>query len=192
MTWSVCSFIHQVLSPFFEALDRMLLFPLTLMAICVEMKNGSRAKWPVPLSWQLYIKGIVSLAHFWCICLSLSAALFLTPTLMRNHSQNWAVAIRHTPARYCNWGCLCKKRANLNSGAHGPLSIPRATHDLEQEGGGRRMVSLTGCFFRVVTHEALPRSCCFAEAKHVKEPHFFQMELYLVQILFQEHKAQGA
>lgn len=50
--------------------------------------------------------------------------------------------------------------------------------------------ALTRCSFRVVTHEALPRSCCFAEAKHVEEPHFFQMELYLVQILFQEHKAQ--
>lgn len=56
----------------------------------------------------------------------------------------------------------------------------------EQAGGG----SLTGRFVRVVAHEALPCSCCFAEAKYVKESHFFQMELYLVQILFQEHKAQ--
>lgn len=66
-------------------------------------------------------------------------------------------------------------------GLPGPCQFP----------GAVRGVSLTGCFFRVVAHEALPCSRCFAEAKHVKEPHFFQMELYLVQILFQEHKAQG-
>lgn len=52
--------------------------------------------------------------------------------------------------------------------------------------------SLTSCFFRIVAHEALPRSCCFTEAKYVKEPHFLQMELYLVQILFQEDIAQRA
>lgn len=55
-------------------------------------------------------------------------------------------------------------------------------------GGGR--AALTGGSLGVVAHEALPRSCRFTEAKHVEEPRFFQMELNLVQILFQEHKAQ--
>lgn len=66
---------------------------------------------------------------------------------------------------------------------------PRGASDSGQQEEGREG-SLTGRFLRIVAHEALPRSCCFAEAKDIKESHFFQMELYLVQILFREHRAQ--
>lgn len=49
---------------------------------------------------------------------------------------------------------------------------------------------LTAGSLRVVAHEALPGSCRLTEAKHVKEPHFLQVELHLVQVLLQEHRAQ--
>ena len=75
----------------------------------------------------------------------------------------------------------------LLHGVPATLATPGAHVVLSSRG---REGSLTGCSLRVVAHEALPRSCCFTEAKHVEEPHFFQMELNLVQILFQEHKAQ--
>lgn len=115
-----------------------------------------------------------------------TSSLFLTPTWVRYLCQHAAEAVRPTSMHYSNLGCLCKKKAN-QGGVPATLATPGARVVLSSRG---REGSLTGCSLRVVAHEALPRSCCFTEAKHVEEPHLFQMQLNLVQILFQEHKAQ--
>lgn len=164
-------------------------FFLTLRVIRAEMKKGSRATWPVLLSWQPCVCKVLLLLLSPGLCFSCFQHLFVLSFPLW-----WATFLsmkRGNQAHFCelllsNWGCLCKKKATYNSGAHRPLLIPGAHHSQKQGVG-----PLTGCFFRVVAHEALPCSCRFTEAKHVKEPHFFQMELYLVQILFEEHKAQG-
>lgn len=162
-------------------------FSLTLRVTAVEMKNVIGVRWPVSLSWQPYRCGHCFLVHFWFMFLSVpTSSLFLTPTLVRYLCQHKAEAVRHTSTHYSNLGCLWKKKAN-QGGVPATLATPGAHVVLSSRG---REGSLTGCSLRVVAHEALPRSCCFTEAKHVEEPHFFQMELNLVQILFQEHKAQ--